>query len=196
MKRAAYIQKNCELQQEFFFAHPRTKLHLNPIYNCHFTGSPIWDLCGTNIEKLEKTWNVSVRQTFGLPRETHKSLIEPVSNSLHLKKLLMMRFISFLNQIESSKKQVPKELLKMIKYDTRSVTGKNVRRITLLAGRELFSEVRKDDIIKVPYFGIEEKEKWRIDIINEIIEIRNNDIEVPGFNTDELSEILNYACTS
>ena len=71
MKRASFVRKNCEIQQEFFFAHPNTKLHINQIYNCHFTGYPIWDLFGPTVERLEKTWNVSIRQTFGLPKETH-----------------------------------------------------------------------------------------------------------------------------
>ena len=106
-----------------------------------------------------------------------------------------MRFMSFLNQIESSKKIVPRNLLKTIKYDTRSVTGRNVRMITLLAGREKFSDVSKDDIMKIQYFPINENDVWRVNLILEIIDNRNNDLEVPGFSADEISEILNYACT-
>ena len=55
MKRVSFIQKNCEIQQEFFFAHPNTKLHIIQIYNCHFTGSPIWDLFGPTHSDLKST---------------------------------------------------------------------------------------------------------------------------------------------
>ena len=41
VKRARYIQKNNEINQEFYFAHPRTKFHLNCIYNSHFWGRPL-----------------------------------------------------------------------------------------------------------------------------------------------------------
>ena len=46
VKRANFISKNIELNQEFDFSHPLTKVKLNLIYNFHFTGSPLWDLCG------------------------------------------------------------------------------------------------------------------------------------------------------
>ena len=38
-KIARYIDKNWSLNQEFSFAHPSTKIKLNNIYNCHFSGS-------------------------------------------------------------------------------------------------------------------------------------------------------------
>ena len=38
-KNARYIDKNCTLDQEFYFAHPSVKLKLNTIYNSHFYGS-------------------------------------------------------------------------------------------------------------------------------------------------------------
>ena len=44
MKRAEYISRNCELQQEFMFAHPKTRFETNLIFNSHFTGSPTCDL--------------------------------------------------------------------------------------------------------------------------------------------------------
>ena len=53
-KRAMYIAKNNELNQEFFFAHPNTKLWINNIYNTSFYGAPLWDLTSRNFEKLEK----------------------------------------------------------------------------------------------------------------------------------------------
>ena len=41
-KRAEYINKNNELEQELYFCHPQTKFDVNKIYNSHFTGSPLW----------------------------------------------------------------------------------------------------------------------------------------------------------
>ena len=60
-KRARYINKNNELCQEFYFAHPETKLRVNEIYNGHFTGSPLWDLFSPEAVQFEKTWNISFR---------------------------------------------------------------------------------------------------------------------------------------
>ena len=71
VKRADYIQKNNDINQEFYFAHPRTKFHLNVIYNSHFSGSSLWNLFGRNVEMLENSWNLSMRIMFDLPLETH-----------------------------------------------------------------------------------------------------------------------------
>ena len=35
---AQYIDKNCNINQEFSFVHPMARLKLNKIYNCHFSG--------------------------------------------------------------------------------------------------------------------------------------------------------------
>ena len=40
-KRAMYIAKNNELLQEFHFAHPRTKIWANSVFNTTFYGSPL-----------------------------------------------------------------------------------------------------------------------------------------------------------
>ena len=53
-KRAMYIAKNNELGQEFFFAHPNTKIWINNVYNTSLYGAPLWDLTSKNFAKLEK----------------------------------------------------------------------------------------------------------------------------------------------
>ena len=71
MKRGAYINKNNELLQEFFFAHPRTVAEVNMIMNSHFYGSVLWNLSSKHVVKLEKSWNVSFRRLFHLHWKTH-----------------------------------------------------------------------------------------------------------------------------
>ena len=89
MKKGSFIAKNYELIQEFYFAHPISKLKMSLIYNCHFTGSPLWDLFSQEAIKLENSWNVFIRKIYDLPMTTHRYFIEPVSQQLHLKKLLI-----------------------------------------------------------------------------------------------------------
>ena len=94
MKRRHFIQRNCELIQEFMPCHPRMMFEINKIYNTHFTGAPIWNLFGKEAEMFEKSWNVSVRNMLKLDRQTHKYFIEPISNSPHLKSILVKRFFN------------------------------------------------------------------------------------------------------
>ena len=71
-KRDQYITRKNELMQEFSFAHPSTKCFINNVFNTHFNGSSLWNLFNTASERLEKSWNVSQRIMFALPRETHR----------------------------------------------------------------------------------------------------------------------------
>ena len=52
IKRARYIERNCELMQEFWFAHPQLKCKLNKIYNSSFPGSVLWDLSSESVNSF------------------------------------------------------------------------------------------------------------------------------------------------
>ena len=90
-KRAKFIAKNNELLQEFHFAHPKTKIELNRIYNNHFTGSPLWDLFNRETDMLCNSWNRSVRLMLGVPVTTHRYFLEPFSGLKYLKFTLFTR---------------------------------------------------------------------------------------------------------
>ena len=141
IKRAGYIGKNWERLQEFLFSHPKWRLEANKIFNSHFTGSPIWDLFSAEAIMLENSWNVSFRRMYDLPFQTHRNLVEPVSEPLHLKKLLIKQFHSFLQQIPKSDKVLPKQLLRLIENKTRSITGCNLRRFLLIVKRSKVEEI-------------------------------------------------------
>ena len=79
VKKAKFIERNNTLRQEFSFAHPRTLLQLNQIYNSDFTGSCVWDLFSREEEKLENSYNKAVRLMLGLPINTHRYFIELLS---------------------------------------------------------------------------------------------------------------------
>ena len=196
VKKAMFIQKNCELLQEFAFAHPTTKLKTIMSYNCHFTGSPLWDLFGDEAVHLEKAWNICIRKAFDLPRTTHRYFIEPISDQIHLKKILIMRFVSFIKQIEKSSKMVPKCLLNIVKKDTRSITGHNIRMITLLCNAGSFDDVRYNEVRKIQYAAINEDDLWKVNLAREIIDLKHRQLQVDKILDEELDDILDYICTS
>ena len=178
IKRAAFIQKNIDLNQEFQVCHPSTKVKMNRIYNFHFTGSPLWDLFSREAIMLENSWNTAVRIMFDLPMQTHKYLIEPISQAKHLKNVLIERFLSFLSQIEKSKKLIPKQLLSFIKHDVRSTTGSNLRNILLLTKKNTIEEITLEDIKLIKYNQIDNNDMWKVGFINEVTEIKFNQSSV------------------
>ena len=138
------------------FAHTSSRLQANLIFNSHFTGSPIWDLFSPEAKMIENTWNTSFRRMYDLPYQTHRYLVEPVSGQLHIKKLLIKRFLSFLKQIRKSKKILPNQLLNVIQLDTRLVTGNNIRKILLLTKKTKVDEITDEDIATIEYAAITE----------------------------------------
>ena len=196
IKNAMYVGKNIELNQEFKFAHPETKLTINKIYNLHLSGSPLWNLFGPGARNIESSYNRSVKVMMDLPYATHRSLIEPLTKERHLKKVLISRFLTFMELITKSKKQRIKMLMETAMKDVRSVTGANLRNIMLLMGKTSVGEIKRVDVENINYFRLDEKESLKVQCIQEIIEAKNNRVEIPGFEGEELQAMLNYLCTS
>ena len=52
------------------------------------------------------------------------------------------------------------------------------------------------DASEVTYESIEDEQKYRIDFIKEIIDVRNSNLDVDGFSEAELDQILEHLCIS
>lgn len=195
VKNAMYIDKNIELNQEFYFAHPDTKLTINKIYNMHFSGSPLWNLFGSGALSIESTYNRSMKIMMDLPYGTHRALIEPLTGEKHLKKILLSRFLGFMEKIKKSGKKGVRMLMETAMKDVRSVTGSNYRNIMLLLGKTSVDDVFKEDVENIEYFKLADNEAWKVETIKEIIQVKQGLYQVPGFANDELETILDYLCT-
>ena len=133
---------------------------------------------------------------YDLPLRTHRYLLEPVTNVSHVKLLLAKQFLGFIKQIEKSPKKLPKELLQMVKFDVRSTTGYNLRRLMLLLKKRNIENLSKEDYRLIEYNKIEAKDVWKVPFIREITDRKFNQLEVEGFTYEELEEILDFLCTS
>ena len=197
MKKGMYIQRNCELSQEFHFCHPMSKYKINQIYNSSFTGSPLWDLFSDSSKSLEKTFNISVRKMFDLPKETHCYLLEPITERKHLKFVLLKRLINFKKQVMNCDKNLLKTMFQICEHDSRSITGSNLRKLMLLCDKSSISDIHSSDIDILSYREIPQEEAWRIETIKELIEIKTDpDNLLPNFPKEEIEEILSLLCVS
>ena len=194
-KRAQYVAKNNELMQEFHYAHPTTKVMVNNIFNTHFYGSPLWDLFSPSFVKLQKTWNVSHRIMFSLPRETHKYLIEPLSGQTHIVFSIWKRFIKFIRNITKSTKSVLRNIFRLVKFDCRSVTGRNLRNVMLSSKQDVYNEADlKLDLTKMIYCKIPDNELWRVSLIQDILDVKSGKMKLENFSNEELETINRLAC--
>ena len=194
IKRAKYIDKNNELCQEFYFAHPKSKLQANTIYNMHFTGSPLWDLFCREAEMVENTYNSSVRIMCNLPRETHRFFIEPLTDTKHLKSILIKRFLSFIEQVERSTKVIPKQIMKLVKNNSLSVTGSNLRNIMLLLEKDTIDEISITDVDNIVYSVASEENMWKINCVKELLDVLHGDKTLDNFSRKEVQAMVGELC--
>ena len=62
----------------------------------------------------------------------------------------------------------------------------------LEAGREEISQLEHFSIDDIEYHPASVEEKWKISIINEVIDIKFGSLNVEGFSDDDLDEIYGH----
>ena len=166
--------------------------------------SPLWNLYGTEAKKLFNQWNVLIRTIWDVPRETHRRLIEPLSDNIHLRTVLMTRFVNFSKKILKSEKESVRYLANRFLNNSESLTGMTMRRINLECSFDVLTSP-KHKIVKYfpPYMELNEDEQWKPQAIHEIISIikgygtiineRHFD-DIDDFDAKELKIILNDLC--
>ena len=108
----------------------------------------------------------------------------------------MKRFMSFISQIKMSSKQLPKQMLKLIRTDARSTTGKNLRKVLLETRKVHIDQLTPCDVLQLEYHPVKSEDEWKVEMIKELISVRNGNLEIVGFDNDEQEETLNYLCSN
>ena len=189
LKEGNHNLKVNELTQEFHFAHPLTKVRMNNIFNSYFYGSVLWDLFGIEALRMEKSWNVSQRIMLGIPRNSHRCFIEPLSDTKHIMFSLFKRFLKYIGNIESSSKSVIRRMLRTVRCDCRSNTGRNLRKLMRISGNMGIDE------LNLISNEIPVGEEWKIKLAEELIEMKNGIMDVDILTSEKVNEILTYIVT-
>ncbi len=190
-KRAIYINRVNELLQEFYYADPLTRVKINNIFNTSFYGSQLWDLFSEESTRLEKTWNISQRKIMGIPRNTHRYFIEPLTETKHIQLTLTKRFLNFIHSVYNSKKIVLRKMLSLVKYDCRSTTGSNMRNIMKRVNKVNVDEVTINYLKHHVYLNVPAGDEWKVNFAKELIQ-RNN---IGQTENKDMTEILNFILT-
>ena len=65
----------------------------------------------------------------------------------------------------------------------------------LLAGKNKTEELMTGKV-DPEYHQVENDEKWRINVVQELIDVRLGELSIPGIELKEVEEILEHICTS
>ena len=194
-KAARFIDKCNSLDQEFHFTHPQTMIKIQNIYNNHFNGSQLWKLNSKEFTKFESSYNKSVKIIFDLPWATYRYFVEQLTGAPHMRRLLVRRYISFIEKVRNSSKTTLAQLLELVQNDVRMTTGHNLRSIMLQSGLNRVSDIGIGNCY-FEYHKVSEEDMWRIDFVRELVELRHEDLDVSGIETEDLEHILEYLCTT
>ena len=196
VKRGKFIGKINSLLQEFYFVKPEVFMKLLNVYCSSFYGSNLWNLYSKEVDRIFKSWNVTVRNVFNLPFTTHRYLIEPISACLHPKVFLSSRYVKFLNSLTTSHKVSVRFLANLVKDDNRTLTGKTLSRIC--AEMNLTRDSLTPASIKrnMVYFPVPPGQEWRTDLLLELLNTRNGTLQINNFGNEELTMVINQLCTT
>ena len=155
------------------------------------------NLLSKDVERIYTSWNVTVRNVFGLDCKTHRSLIEPLSGCLHLKAMLLSRFVNFHHKLIQSQKFCVRFIARLQEKDLRTSSGRTLN--------YLLRECKIDDIVKltskkvkssVRYAPIDSESEWSSILANELHATMKGKKEVEGFMKQELETLFEYICTN
>ena len=108
--------------------------------------------------------------------------IEPLSGESHIRKVLIKRFLSFIEHIKKSPKKLPEKLFELIKNDVSSVTGSNLRNIMILINKKTIEKLNPTDAENIIYCSVDDENKWKIEMTKELLEVRAGDLVIEGFS--------------
>ena len=131
----------------------------------------------------------------GIPRNSHRYFIEPLSDTKHITFSLLKRYIKFVDSIESSSKSVLKRMLRIVRRGCRSNPWKNFRKLMRIAGKTSIDDLKKGDFNDLIYSEIPAGEEWKIRLAEERIEIKKGIMVSRFLLSNEINEILTYIVT-
>ena len=200
-KRAQFIERNCEINQEFSFAHPEVKTRINRICNSSFPGSVLWDMSSPNTQMIINSWSVAVRHMWGLPYSAHRYLIEQLSGT-HASTMLICRYIKFIHSIRKSLKLAVQFLYQKIKKNVNTVTGRNIAFVLQATGYDEVEEINVSEVKKrIKFCDMAEENNWKVDFLREIVNVKNNVLVLDDegevfFDNEDLNDMIYYLSTS
>ena len=166
------------------------------IYASSFYGSSLWNLYSPEVERIYKTWNVTVRNVFGLPWTTHRYWIEPVSGCQHPKTFLSSRYVKFVSSLSSSNKSSVRYLASLCQGDNRTLLGRTTSRIALECEVEVGSLNPNEVKLNMKYFPVPEEQHWRVPVLSELLEVRSSNSGIENLTPADVTQFIDIICTS
>ena len=175
VKRGQFINNCMSLNNEFEHLSYDNQIRLLNIYNSHFTGSNLWNFESNMFNQLTNSWNVNLKVVMDIPVQTHTWIVEELSGTPSARKMIYKRFLKFAKSILNiENRPAIASLAKKVSCDVRTLTGGNLRKISLDAKEPIIPGVTGPRILNnLVVNPVPEGQKWRIPLLHSLFEMRN-----------------------
>ena len=130
---------------------------------------------------------------YNVPNTTHRYLVGPLSSSHHLQVMLTSRYVNFVKTLQASPKYSVRVLSSLCVSDLRTVVGATLCTLGSACGCDVSTLSASAVKRAMEYFAVPVGEEWRIPVLQELLD---PEVEVPGFLSVELKEMIDYVCTT
>ena len=189
VKRNDFIAKTNSLIYKFGSIQKKGLHDLFQTYCCSFYGSQTWCLYDNNIDSIYTSWNIATRKILDLPYTTHVKLLSQILQKPHISHQIASKTLNLFYSMRESENRHVKFITDQAKDDNRSIVRKNLNLIC-----EQYKLDICDTLSSKQYPVVSHGSDWRVNVLNEIIEIKDNNLEI-DFEFVDLNEILYILAT-
>ena len=166
------------------------------IYATSFYSSSLWNLSSTYFERVNAAWNNAIRMIYNVPRTTHTYLIEDISDGFHVTVMIASRLIQFHKTLIENKKSVLRLLASLNMDDVKTIHGRNLAKLKKSLNCEITDMSSNFIKTNLRYKYLPALEEWRVPLLKNLLDIRNNDLELNGFEKTEINSMIEDICTN
>ncbi len=155
---------------------PQVLMKLTDSYCMHLYGCQAWQMSDKSVNKMITTWNRAIRRIWNLPPDSHRVLLCGLNQGKHVYDYVCARMSKMYKCMAENSNNKTKFLVELARTDKRSIISKNNDVIKKCDGK-LFTE---EEILNQEA------------TVNTIVELNQG---IPGFEQEEVQEILNFIST-
>ena len=135
--------------------------------------------------------------------QAHRYLIEQLAGE-HAQAMILSRYVKFLQNVQKSPKLAAQFMLQKVYKNVNTITGRNIRYIQDKVGHnhDLLKVNTSWLKNKIKFCEIDEGDKWRVGLIKEVVDIKQNKLEIKPndedsfLSRDQLQDIIDFVSTS
>ena len=187
-KKRIYISSVNQLNCQFLFASNSTRAKLLQTYCSAWYGSQNWQLDTEAVRGFHTEWNKAIRRTLGLPPCTRSKLLPHLAGNQSFTRQVECRWLKFYHCMLTSENEKISYIGKRSLDNVIGCIGKNRIYIPNKFDRNTLH-------CKLPIDCIQNNDRERIQMIKELIDVKEGNSYVPFIHNNDLETTVDYLCT-